>query len=88
VERARWRDRRKEPAHCAQPKIIQTRRASFWKKGESSTLILTFEKAPGGAAVDLVHVGVPEHDQKGVRNGWPSYYWKRWKKHLASKKKA
>ena len=69
-------------------KIVQTWRAGFWKKGELSILILTFEKAPGGAVVDLVHVGVPQHDQKGVRDGWPNYYWRRWKKYLSSKKKA
>lgn len=68
-------------------KIIQVWRAAHWKKAESSILILTFEKAPGGSLVELVHVGVPHHDQKGVRNGWPNYYWKPWKKYLASRKK-
>jgi activator of HSP90 ATPase len=66
-------------------KIVQAWRATHWKKGESSVLILTFEKAPGGSLVNLVHVGVPQHDQKGVRNGWPNYYWKPWKKYLAAK---
>jgi hypothetical protein len=37
--------------------------------------------------VDLVHVGVPQHDQNGVRNGWAKYYWKPWKKYLAAQKK-
>ncbi len=67
--------------------IVQAWRATFWKKHELSVLILTFEKAAGGALVELVHVGVPRHDQKGVRNGWPKYYWKPWKKYLASQKK-
>lgn len=68
-------------------KIVQTWRAGFWTKDELSILIMTFDKAPGGAVVEIVHVGVPQHDQKGVRNGWPNYYWKRWKKYLAARKK-
>src|SRR6202795_4619428 len=56
--------------------IVQAWRARFWKKRELSVLIMTFEKAAGGTIVEVVHVGVPQHDQKGVRNGWPKYYWK------------
>jgi activator of HSP90 ATPase len=67
--------------------IVQAWRARFWKKGELSILIMTFEKAAGGAIVALVHVGVPQHDQKGVRNGWPKYYWKPWRKYLGKEKK-
>ena len=67
--------------------IVQEWRAGFWKKDELSVLIMTFKKAPGGAFAEIVHVGVPQHDQKGVRNGWPKYYWKPWKKYLAAKKK-
>ncbi|MGB8472900.1 MAG: SRPBCC domain-containing protein [Candidatus Acidiferrum sp.] len=67
--------------------IVQTWRAKFWTKDELSILMITFEKTRGGCLVDLVHVGVPQHDQKGVRNGWPKYYWKPWKKYLASRKK-
>ncbi len=67
--------------------IVQTWRAGFWKKNELSILIMTFEKASSGAAVEIVHIGVPQHDQKGVRNGWPKYYWKPWKKYLAAQKK-
>jgi len=66
--------------------IVQTWRAGFWKKNELSILIMTFEKASGGAAVEIVHIGVPQHDQKVVRNGWPKYYWKPWKKYLAAQK--
>jgi uncharacterized protein YndB with AHSA1/START domain len=67
--------------------IVQAWRAGFWKKDELSVLIMTFEKASGGAVVEIVHVGVPQHDQKGVRNGWPAFYWRRWKKYLAAQKK-
>jgi uncharacterized protein YndB with AHSA1/START domain len=68
-------------------KIVQAWRAGFWKKDELSVLVMTFEKVSGGAVVEIVHVGVPQHDQKGVRNGWPSFYWERWKKYLAAQKK-
>ena len=67
--------------------IVQAWRAGFWKKEELSILVITFERVPGGAIVEIVHVGVPQHDQKGVRNGWPKYYWKPWKKYLAGQKK-
>jgi activator of HSP90 ATPase len=63
--------------------IVQLWRATHWKKEDSSILILTFSKVAGGAQIDLVHVGVPPYDQKGVREGWPKYYWKPWKKYLA-----
>jgi len=67
--------------------IVQAWRAGFWKKDELSVLVMTFEKAPGGVVVEIVHVGVPQHNQKGVRNGWPKYYWKPWKKYLNAQKK-
>ena len=63
--------------------IVQLWRASHWKKEDWSILILTFSKVAGGAQVDLVHVGVPAYDQKGVRKGWPKFYWRPWKKFLA-----
>lgn len=50
-------------------KIVQAWRAGFSKKDEVSVLIMTFEKAPGGAVAEVVHVGVPQHGQKGARNG-------------------
>ena len=63
--------------------IVQLSRATHWKKEDWSILILTFSRVAGGAQVDLVHVGVPAYDHKGVREGWPKYYWKPWKKFLA-----
>jgi activator of HSP90 ATPase len=63
--------------------IVQLWRAAHWKKEDSSILILTFSKVAGGAQIDLVHVGVPAYDHKGVRKGWPKYYWKPWKRYLA-----
>jgi activator of HSP90 ATPase len=66
--------------------IVQSWRAKFWKKGDVSILVLKFTKTRGGARLDLVHVEVPSYDQKGVRGGWPKYYWRPWKKYLASQK--
>jgi activator of HSP90 ATPase len=62
--------------------IVQFWRATHWKKEDWSILMLTFSRVAGGAQIDLVHVGVPAYDQKGVRKGWPKYYWKPWKKYL------
>jgi activator of HSP90 ATPase len=63
--------------------IVQAWRASHWKKSDlDSILILNFSKAPGGGRIDLVHVGVPQHDHKGVSEGWPKYYWEPWKTYL------
>ena len=63
--------------------IVQAWRASHWKESDlDSILILSFSKAPGGGKIDLVHVGVPQHDHKGVTKGWPLYYWEPWKAYL------
>ena len=66
--------------------VVQAWRATHWKDVDlDSILVLNFSKAPGGGRVDLVHVGVPVHDHKGVTKGWPRYYWKPWKKYLKAR---
>lgn len=66
--------------------IVQSWRASHWKDEDlDSILVLRFSKAPGGGRIDLVHAGVPEHDHKGVTEGWPTFYWKPWKAYLAGR---
>jgi len=63
--------------------IAQAWRASHWKDTDlDSVLVIHFSPAPGGGKIDLVHVGVPQHDHKGVTKGWPSYYWVPWKAYL------
>ena len=62
--------------------VVQIWRAAHWKKEDWSILILTFSKVAGGAQIDLVHVRVPAYDHKGVREGWPKYYWRPWRKFL------
>jgi activator of HSP90 ATPase len=44
--------------------IVQLWRAFHWKKQDWSVLMLTFSRAPGGAQIDLVHVGVPKYDHR------------------------
>ena len=63
--------------------VVQLWRATHWKKEDYSILVLTFSRITGGAQVDLVHIGVPPYDHKGVREGWPKYYWRPWKKFLS-----
>jgi len=65
--------------------IVQSWRSTSFKKSDpDSILVLTFSKTATGARVDLVHVNVPEHDHKGVTNGWPKYYWNPWRAYLAA----
>lgn len=68
-------------------RVVQLWRASHWKKEDSSILILTFRPAAGGAQIDLVQVGVPHYDYRGVKNGWRTYYWKPWQQLLARMRK-
>jgi activator of HSP90 ATPase len=70
-------------------RIVQTWRSSEWKKSDpDSILVVSFEKsASGGAQVELVHVGVPEYDREGVKNGWVKFYWEPWKAYLDARKR-
>lgn len=63
--------------------IVQFWRATHWKKEDWSILVLNFSRVAGGAQIDLMHIGVPSHDHKGVREGWPKYYWRPWKEYLS-----
>jgi activator of HSP90 ATPase len=65
--------------------IVQFWRATHWKKDDWSILVLTFSRVAGGAQIDLVQIGVPAYDHKGVRKGWPKYYWRPWKKYISQK---
>jgi hypothetical protein len=58
---------------------------THWRKDDWSILVLNFSGVAGGAQVDLVQIGVPAYDQKGVRKGWPKYYWRPWKKDISQK---
>jgi activator of HSP90 ATPase len=68
--------------------IVQSWRSTGWKKDDpDSILVVNFEKTKGGATVHLAHVGVPQHDHRGVTEGWPKYYWEPWKTYLAARKR-
>jgi activator of HSP90 ATPase len=69
--------------------IVQAWRSKQWKATDpDSILVVRFEKAPSGARVHLSHVGVPQHDHKGVTQGWRKYYWEPWKKYLAGRRRS
>ena len=64
--------------------IVQAWRSSGWKKGDlDSTLILRFTPKGKKGRIDLVHANVPDHDYRGVNNGWKKYYWRPWRKYLS-----
>jgi activator of HSP90 ATPase len=64
--------------------IVQSWRADHWEDSDGdSILVLTFTKTAKGGRVDLVHANVPEHDHRGVTEGWRSYYWQPWKAYFA-----
>ena len=66
--------------------IVQSWRSTGWKAGDrESILILEFSKTKGGGRIDLVHVGMPQHDRRDVANGWKQYYWVPWHKRLAAR---
>ena len=67
--------------------IVQAWRSThFGPNDPDSILILEFSKNGSGGCIDMVHANVPEVDYKGVQEGWPTYYWKPWKKYFAGKK--
>jgi activator of HSP90 ATPase len=67
--------------------IVQFWRATHWKKEDWSILVLNFSRVAGGAQIDLVHIGVPAYDHKGVRQGWPKYYWRPWRRYIREEKR-
>jgi activator of HSP90 ATPase len=67
--------------------IVQSWRSThFGKSDADSILILAFSGSAKSGRIDLVHVNVAARDHKGVREGWPKYYWKPWKEYLRRKK--
>ena len=69
--------------------IVQSWRASNWKKGDlDSTLVLVFIRVPGGGRISMTHVNVPDVNAASIKRGWDEYYWKPWKKSLRRKGRA
>lgn len=67
--------------------IVQAWRSRpFHKDDLDSTLVLRFTPCGEKGRIDLTHVNVPDHDYKGVNNGWKQYYWNPWRKFLAARR--
>jgi len=67
--------------------IVQSWRASDWKKTDmDSTFLLALEKKGNDAVLNMVHANIPEDQVEGIKSGWTDYYWAPWKAHLAGKK--
>ena len=67
--------------------IVQAWRSSNFKPTDpDSILILTFCGDAKRGTISMVHANVPDQDYKGVREGWPAYYWVPWKAYLEGKK--
>lgn len=63
--------------------IVQAWRCNGWKKGDTdSILTLTFQEAPGGAQLNLVHANVPDSVFPELNKGWFESYWNPWKEYL------
>ncbi len=63
--------------------IVQAWRSTACKEDDlDSTLVLSFSDTDEGGRIDLVQVGVPEHDRVGVTEGWSKFYWDPWRKYL------
>ena len=63
--------------------IVQSWRSTQFKSSDpDSTLILNFKPDGNSGQIDLVHLDVPEHDYKGVTEGWEKFYWTPWRDYL------
>src|SRR5262245_45900976 len=68
--------------------IVQSWRSAGWRDGDAdSILVLSFGlgKRKGMGRIDLIHIGVPDHDRDGVTKGWPQSYWRPWRKYLRAR---
>ena len=63
--------------------VVQSwRSVSFLDNDPDTTLILAFSTEGTNGRIDLVHLDVPAHDYRGVKNGWTTYYWNPWRAFL------
>jgi len=66
--------------------IVQTWRASNWRKGNLDSLfMMEISKAPGGCRLHLVHANLPDREAPGIRKGWLEHYWTPLKKQLQAR---
>lgn len=68
--------------------FVQTWRADDWTSEQAdSVLSLFFEKDGKGGRLTMVHANIPDEHYPGIKTGWTTYYWARWKHCLATKGK-
>ncbi len=66
--------------------IVQTWRASSWKKDDmDSTFILYFEQKGKDAVLEMIHANVPDGEVDSLTKGWNQHYWESWKSFLSGK---
>ena len=66
--------------------IAQTWRGADWNKDDlDSVFLLTFEQKGKDAILNMVHANIPDKHAANIKKGWDTYYWNRWKLHLAGK---
>jgi activator of HSP90 ATPase len=70
----------------ARPRLVvqSWRSTKFEADDPDSTLVLSFVPEEEGGRIELVHLGVPDHDYQGVVDGWPTHYWEPWRAYLES----
>lgn len=67
-------------------KIVQTWKAKDWTKADAdSIVIISFEQKGKDAELELVHANVPDKHAAGIPKGWDDFYWRGWRKYLATK---
>jgi uncharacterized protein YndB with AHSA1/START domain len=67
--------------------VMNWRSTMFKPKDPDSLLVLSFTDSWRGGQIEMIHSGVPDHDMRGVRLGWPKYYWKPMRAFLAKKRR-
>jgi len=66
--------------------IVQTWKASDWAEGAlDSIFIIRLEAKGKDTVLYATHVNVPDEQAADIDDGWHTYYWNLWKKHLAGK---
>jgi activator of HSP90 ATPase len=66
--------------------IVQAWRSTNFRSGDpDSMLILEFIPQGKKGRINLVQLGVPEIDFRGVSDGWEMFYWTPWRRYLKKK---
>ncbi len=63
-------------------RIVLAWRASGWPKGSYSIAQFVLKKVRGGTRLNFDQFGIPTSDFRGIKTGWPEYYWRPMKQFL------